>query len=305
YTASNHLYSSSSSVRSFSVSRDMLLIPSFSNKKLNLSLGDGVDTQSKVPDEQQQNISSADEGTGTIPEDDFEDDADINDDASDDNDESDDEKMKSSSDEILDPNKSNDEHDEEEEYDDEFNVEEGEKMDEEEDNEVTKELYKDVNVNLGNTDVDHSGADQKNASEYKLLNLDNPFPTTTMIASLMDTTIHHEITSTTIVPPLPPFFNPLQLEATPTPTLITFEATTSFTSLLDFASVFKFNERVTNLEKELSEIKQVDQDEAQTEKREYIELVDSTVRTMIKEEVNTQLHQILPQAISDIATLFI
>nr|GFA42778.1 hypothetical protein [Tanacetum cinerariifolium] len=72
--------------------------------------------------------------------DDFEDDADINDDASDDN-------------------------DEKEEYDDEFNVEEGEKMDEEEDNEVTKELYKDVNVNLGNTDVDHSGADQKNASE--------------------------------------------------------------------------------------------------------------------------------------------
>nr|GFD09142.1 hypothetical protein [Tanacetum cinerariifolium] len=46
-------------------------------------------------------------------------------------------------------------------------------------------------------------------------------------------------------------------------------------------------------------------DEAQTEKREYIELADSTVRTMIKEEVNTQLPQILPQEISDIATLFI
>ncbi|GKA19103.1 hypothetical protein Tco_0699018 [Tanacetum coccineum] len=82
-------------------------------------------------------------------------------------------------------------------------------------------------------------------------------------------------------------------------------------SLPDFASVFKFNERVTNLEKDLSEIKQVDQyaqalssipREAQAEKRKYIDLVDSMVRTIIKEEVNTQLPQILPQAISDVAT---
>ncbi|GJX19474.1 hypothetical protein Tco_0222151 [Tanacetum coccineum] len=42
-------------------------------------------------------------------------------------------------------------------------------------------------------------------------------------------------------------------------------------------------------------------EEAQAEKKEYIELVDSTVRTIIKEEVNTQLPQILPQAISDAA----
>ncbi|GJX17380.1 hypothetical protein Tco_0218212 [Tanacetum coccineum] len=75
--------------------------------------GDGVDTQSKVPDEQQQKTFCADEGTSTIPgvpdvpiyasesdkeywgdsdeedndEDDFEDDVDINDDDSDDNDE--------------------------------------------------------------------------------------------------------------------------------------------------------------------------------------------------------------------------
>nr|GEW95986.1 integrase, catalytic region, zinc finger, CCHC-type, peptidase aspartic, catalytic [Tanacetum cinerariifolium] len=69
----------------------------------------------------------------------------------------------------------------------------------------------------------------------------------------------------------------------------------------NFTFVFKFNERVTNLEKDLSEMKE----EAQAEKREYIELVDSIVRTIIKEEVNTQLPQILPQAISDVATLVI
>ncbi|GJU35807.1 hypothetical protein Tco_1184161 [Tanacetum coccineum] len=41
-------------------------------------------------------------------------------------------------------------------------------------------------------------------------------------------------------------------------------------------------------------------EEAQAEKMEYIELVDSTMRTIIKKEVNTQLPQILPQAISDV-----
>nr|GFD19390.1 hypothetical protein [Tanacetum cinerariifolium] len=68
-------------------------------------------------------------------------------------------------------------------------------MDEEEDDEVTKELYKDRNVNL----------------------------------------VHHEITSTATVHPPPSFFNPLQQKATPTPTPTTLETTTSLPLLLDFA----------------------------------------------------------------------
>nr|GFA34425.1 hypothetical protein [Tanacetum cinerariifolium] len=235
-------------------------------------------------------------------EDDFEDDADNNDDDSNDNDESDDERTKSDRDEIPDPNKTNEEHDEqEEEHDDEFNIEEDEKMDEEEYDEVTKELYKDVNVNLGNKDADITDVDQKTggptqsssvSSDFtrKLLNLDNPSPADNEIPFLMDTIAYHatailEITSKTI---------------------------TSLIALLDFASVFKFNERVTNLEKIMSEIKKVDhyaqvlssipaivdhymdkklgeainkaiqahnfdyREEAQVEKKEYIELVDST-----------------------------
>ncbi|GKA46715.1 hypothetical protein Tco_0739598 [Tanacetum coccineum] len=42
YFMSYHHYSSSSSVKRFSVSGDMLLIPSFLIKKLNLSLGNGL-----------------------------------------------------------------------------------------------------------------------------------------------------------------------------------------------------------------------------------------------------------------------
>ncbi|GJX98651.1 hypothetical protein Tco_0355670 [Tanacetum coccineum] len=43
-------------------------------------------------------------------------------------------------------------------------------------------------------------------------------------------------------------------------------------------------------------------EEDQADKKECIELVDSTIRSIIKEEVNTQLPQILSQAISDVAT---
>ncbi|GKE42084.1 hypothetical protein Tco_1469368 [Tanacetum coccineum] len=43
-------------------------------------------------------------------------------------------------------------------------------------------------------------------------------------------------------------------------------------------------------------------EEDQAEKKEYIELINSTMRIIIKEEVNTQLPHILPQAISDVAT---
>ncbi|GJV47152.1 hypothetical protein Tco_1437364 [Tanacetum coccineum] len=190
-------------------------------------------------------------------------------------------------------------------------------MDDEEDDEVTKELYNDVNMNLGNRDADmtdaiQGGAVQQNVSQEsgfeqveedahvtltpvldiqktdepvqssfvssnftsKLLNLKNPSLADNAISSLMDTIVRHkeprsQISSLYTVPimavleitsiPPPPLFNPLLQQATPTPTPTTSEATTSFPSLLDFSSVFKFNDRVTNLEKDLSEIKQVDQ----------------------------------------------
>ncbi|GJY49853.1 hypothetical protein Tco_0439809 [Tanacetum coccineum] len=138
-----------------------------------------------------------------------------------------------------------------------------ETMDDEEDDEVTKELYDDVNVNLWKmkthafTNADQGASQQQNDFKNQA---DNE------IASLLDTTARHatsvpKITSsfTTTIPPPPPLFNPLLQQATPTLAPTTSEATTSITSLLDFSSVFKFYERVTNLEKDLSEIKQVDQ----------------------------------------------
>nr|GEW08916.1 integrase, catalytic region, zinc finger, CCHC-type, peptidase aspartic, catalytic [Tanacetum cinerariifolium] len=181
------------------------------------SSGDGVDTQSKVPDEQQQKTSESWGASDEKDDDenDFEEEADINDDDSDDNDESDDERTKIDSDKTRGPTQSS-------------------------------------SVSFDFT--------------RKLLNLDNPSPADNEISSLMDIIAYHattilEITSSFTIPTLLPplLFNPQQQEATPTPTPTTSEATVSFTSLLDFASLFKFNERVTNLKKDLSEIKQVDQ----------------------------------------------
>ncbi|GJV83008.1 hypothetical protein Tco_1522906 [Tanacetum coccineum] len=157
------------------------------------------------------------------------------------------------------------------------------------------------------------------SSEFtsKLLNLENPSLADNKIASLMETSARHamavpKITSgfTTTIPPPPPFFNPLPQQTTPTLTPTASEATTSFPLLSDFSSVFRFNDRVTNLEKDQSEIKQVNQ-YAQVLSSipaivdRYIDnkqLVDTSMRAMIKEEeVNTQLPQILPQAVSDFA----
>ncbi|GJU45455.1 retrovirus-related pol polyprotein from transposon TNT 1-94 [Tanacetum coccineum] len=331
--------------------------------------GDGVDTQSKVPDKLQQKSFGTNEGTGTIPG-------------------VPDVPIYESKSEKESCGDSVEEDDNEDEFDDDSDDNDKKSIDEEEDDEVTKELYDDVNVNLGNEDTDmtnanQGAAEQQNVSQEsgfeqeeedahviitpvldtqksggptqssfvssdftsKLLNLDNPSPADNEIAFLMDTTAQHATTVpentssfTTTVPPPPPFFNPLLQKETPSPTPIIFEATTSLPELLDFASVFKFNERVFNLEKDVSEIKQVDQyaqalssipaivdrsvdnklgeainkaiqahnfdcrEEAQAKKMEYIELVHSTVRTIIKEKVNAQLPQILPQAISDVAT---
>ncbi|GJQ94276.1 hypothetical protein Tco_0005415 [Tanacetum coccineum] len=282
------------------------------------------------------------------------------DDTNDDDKETDNDMTESDRIKILVLNQSSTEYYEEEEE----KIDDEEKMDEEEDDEVTKELYNDVNVNLGNrdddmTDADQGGADQQNISQesgFEQVEEDahNPSLADNEIASLMDTTVRHEeprsqtsslytipkipvlkITSisATTIPPPPPFFNPLPQQATQTPTPTTSEATTLFPSHRDFSYVFKFNDKVTNLEKDMSEIKQFDKyaqalsfilaivdryidnklgkaiqkailahnldsrEEAQAEKRDYIELVDISMRAILNEEVNTQLPQILPQAV--------
>ncbi|GKC82474.1 hypothetical protein Tco_1138191, partial [Tanacetum coccineum] len=172
------------------------------------------------------------------------------------------------------------------------------KEENEEEKDDVVELYIDVNVNLRKEDVEEDshvtlidihdtqktkGPMQSSSvsSDFtdKLLNFENTSPANNEISFLLDTIVRHEepssqtsslftvpvmvipeITSafTTTIPLPPPSFNPLPQQATPTPTPTTSEVTTSFPALPDFSSVFKLNDRVTNLEKDLLEMKKVD-----------------------------------------------
>ncbi|GJU09910.1 hypothetical protein Tco_1132306 [Tanacetum coccineum] len=135
----------------------------------------------------------------------------------------------------------------------------------------------------------------------KILTFKNVSPADNEIASLMDTTVCHEepngqtstlfivpimVIPTTISPP-PHFFNPLPQQATPTPTPTTSEATTSFPALLDFSFVFKFNDRVTKFETDLSEMKQVDQ---------YAQAI-SSIPAIVDHYINNNLGEAIHKAI--------
>ncbi|GJV48341.1 hypothetical protein Tco_1438553 [Tanacetum coccineum] len=131
----------------------------------------------------------------------------------------------------------------------------------------------------------------------KLLNFENVSPTDNEIASLMDTIVRHEepsdqtsilftvpITVILTTIPLPPhLFNPLPQQATPTPTPETSKAMTLFPALLDFSSIFKFNDRFTKLETDLSDVKQVDQ---------YAQAI-SSIPAIVDHYINNKLRKIL------------
>ncbi|GJT10765.1 hypothetical protein Tco_0857807 [Tanacetum coccineum] len=266
--------------------------------------GDGTDFESGVPDEQRRKTSGTDEGTGDSREEEDDDENDCEDENDDDGNDGDgDDDDDNQEDDVMYDNDEETDNDRTEsdrikipvlnQSSTEYYEEEEEKIDdEEEDDEVTKELYNDVNVNLGNKDADMTDADQANNE----------------IASLMDTTVRHEeprsqtsslyivpvtttpnVTSvfTITIPPPPPLFNHLPQQETPTPTPTTSKATTLFPSLPYFLSVFKFNDRVTNLEKDLSEIKQV---------KQYAQAL-SSIPAIVDRYINNKLGEAIQKAI--------
>ncbi|GKB56871.1 hypothetical protein Tco_0913057 [Tanacetum coccineum] len=155
------------------------------------SSGDGTNFELRVLDEQHRKTFGADEGTVTKPrdldvpkydsksnneslgdsekedDDDDKDDTKDNegndDDDNDDNDGDDNDANDDDNQEDYDKNNDDEEIDKEEE-----NIDDEEKMDKEEDDEVTKELYKDVNVNLGNVDAEMTNADQGGADQQNV-----------------------------------------------------------------------------------------------------------------------------------------
>nr|GEU96959.1 integrase, catalytic region, zinc finger, CCHC-type, peptidase aspartic, catalytic [Tanacetum cinerariifolium] len=84
-------------------------------------------------------------------------------------------------------------------------------------------------------------------------------------------------------------FTPPPQQSSPTPPPTT-EATNPQSALLDFASVFQFNNRVTSLEKELGATRD-----------EFMNFLLASITTRITGQVKNQLPQILPEEVSNFA----
>ncbi|GJS21191.1 hypothetical protein Tco_0449823 [Tanacetum coccineum] len=166
----------------------------------------------------------------------------------------------------------------------------------------------------------------------KFLNfLDIPH-TDAEIVSPMDVHVHHEVLSqqtptlptvpvsvitdsspiySTVIPHSLPSFTPPPQQSTSTPPPTT-EATNAPSTLLDFTSVFQFNNRVTTLEKEVAELKN---DPLHTQvttlvddhldarlgatRDELMNFLSVSLTTRITEQVKNQLPQILPEEVSN------
>nr|GEU95924.1 hypothetical protein [Tanacetum cinerariifolium] len=248
--------------------------------------------------------------------DDVTNDDDVDIDADGDNESSD--SKRTNSDEDKKPNLSQND-DDEEEYKEEY-LRTPNNYEFSDDYEEYEELYKDVNVRLNDAEHELEG---KGDAELTDVGRDDGTQETT----------YEQVKDDEHSTP------------TPTPAPITETTTTSIAILLDFSSLFGFDQRVSVLEKELSRLKQVDysaqlletiksqiptmidahlstrledsiqkdfrsyiaefEKKAQGEKKRYIYLIEKLVKDIIKDEVKSQLLQILPKEVSDYITLVI
>ncbi|GJZ36571.1 hypothetical protein Tco_1076092 [Tanacetum coccineum] len=110
-------------------------------------------------------------------------------------------------------------------------------------------------------------------------------------------------TLSTIIPQSIPFFTPPPPQSTPTT-----EATNPLSTLLNFASAFQFDNRVTTLEKEVAKLKRNDPLNTQVitlvdeyldarlgvTREEFMNRLSSSITARITEQVKIQLPQILP-----------
>nr|GEX79314.1 hypothetical protein [Tanacetum cinerariifolium] len=210
--------------------------------------------------------------------------------------------------------------DDDDDVDDDKVASESEKTDSNEDTEVP----------LQSSSVSSNFANQ-------FLNLDNVSPTDTKVVSIMNVKVRYEEPSTqtlpflnihvTVIPKtstktgstILPTISPItHIPQQSTPTQTTAIVVTSIHALLDLSSLFGFYYRVSALEKELSQLKQADYSlqllemiksytvefakKAKNKRKRYIDLVEKSVKEIIKDEVKSQLPEILPKEVSDYAT---
>ncbi|GJZ15571.1 hypothetical protein Tco_0551248 [Tanacetum coccineum] len=166
------------------------------------------------------------------------------------------------------------------------------------------------------------------ASEF--LNFSDIPQTDAEIVSLLDVHVQHEVHRTQaptlltipvlVIPESSPIFTnipqssytftPTLIQATPTPPP-TIETINPLSNLLDFSSVFRFNDRITALEKEVADLKKYPLHTQVTSlvdshldirlgetREELMNFLLESLTERIKEQVKDQLPQILPQEVS-------
>ncbi|GKB23323.1 hypothetical protein Tco_0862724 [Tanacetum coccineum] len=148
---------------------------------------------------------------------------------------------------------------------------------------ITKELYKDVNANLGNEDTemihdDQGGADEHNVSQ------ESGFVKEGEDAHVTLTTVYDSQKTE----------GPMQRSS----------VSSDFTSkLLNLENISLVDNEIASL---MDSTVHHAEPSSQTSSLAYrvpiIDLVDTSVRSILREEVKTQLPQILPKAVSDFAT---
>ncbi|GKA97331.1 hypothetical protein Tco_0825225 [Tanacetum coccineum] len=183
------------------------------------------------------------------------------------------------------------------------------------------------------TEVPITSSSRSSDLASKFLNFSDIPHTDAEIVSPLDVHVHHEVPRTqaptlltipvsvitesspvyTNIPQSSQTFTPPPILTTPNPSP-TIETTNPLSTLPDFASVFRFNDRITTLEKEVAKLKKdhlhtqvttlVDEhlDTRLGETREeFINFLSESLTTRIKEQVKDQLHQILPKEVSNFA----
>ncbi|GKA73540.1 hypothetical protein Tco_0779842 [Tanacetum coccineum] len=176
--------------------------------------------------------------------------------------------------------------------------------------ETTQEqVIEDAHVKISNvpkkTKVPVTSSSRSSDLASKFLNFSDIPQTDAEIVSPLDVHVHHEVPRTqvpslltipvSVIPESSPVFTnipqslhtftPTPIQTTPTPPPI-IETRNTLSNLPDFSSVFRFNDRITALEKEVADLKK---DPLHTQ----------SLSARIKEQVKDQLHQILPQELSN------
>ncbi|GJS89049.1 copia protein [Tanacetum coccineum] len=204
--------------------------------------------------------------------------------------------------------------------------------------ETTQEqVVEDAHVTISNvpkkTEVPVTSSSRSSDLASKFLNFSDIPQTDAEIVSPLDVHVHHEVPRTqvptlltipvSVIPESSPVFTnipqsshtftptPIQTTPTPPPTI---ETTNPLSNLPDFSSVFRFNDRITALEKEVVDLKKdplhtqvtslvdshLDTRLGET-RQEFMNFLSESLTARIKEQVKDQLPQILPQEVSNFA----